>query len=82
MSTDTSEDNSHQRGTLHRSFLVMRALAAHQTEGVRVTHLAKEIGLTQATTHRLLQGLIQEGMVEQDQVHQLYRLSLDLFSLA
>ncbi|MEG0921896.1 MAG: IclR family transcriptional regulator [Comamonas sp.] len=82
MSTDTDTDNNHQRGALHRSFLVLRALSAHQKQGVRVTHLAKEIGLTQATTHRLLQALVQEGVVEQDQQHKLYRLGLDLFSLA
>ncbi|MFE1570338.1 IclR family transcriptional regulator [Comamonas odontotermitis] len=82
MDHDNEDTASHQRGTLHRSFVVLRALAAHQKEGVRVTHLAKEIGLTQATTHRLLQGLVQEGVVEQDQQHKLYRLGLDLFSLA
>ncbi|MBB6576214.1 DNA-binding IclR family transcriptional regulator [Comamonas odontotermitis] len=82
MDHDNEDAASHQRGTLHRSFVVLRALAAHQKEGVRVTHLAKEIGLTQATTHRLLQGLVQEGVVEQDQQHKLYRLGLDLFSLA
>ena len=82
MSTDVEPDSSHQRGALHRSFVVLRALAGHQKEGVRITHLAKQIGLTQATTHRLLQGLVQEGVVEQDQQHKLYRLGLDLFSLA
>ena len=82
MNHDTNEDANHLRGALHRSFVVLRALAAHQQTGVRVTHLAKEIGLTQATTHRLLQGLVQEGVVEQDQQHKLYRLGLDLFSLA
>ena len=82
MDHDNEDAGNHQRGTLHRSFVVLRALAAHQKEGVRVTHLAKEIGLTQATTHRLLQGLVQEGVVEQDQQHKLYRLGLDLFSLA
>ncbi len=80
--TDTSADSSHQKGALHRSFLVLRALAAHQHEGVRVTHLAKTLGLTQATTHRLLQGLVQEGVVEQDQQHKLYRLAIDFFALA
>ena len=82
MSTDVEPDSSHQRGALHRSFVVLRALAGHQKEGVRITHLAKEIGLTQATTHRLLQGLVQEGVVEQDQQHKLYRLGLEFFALA
>ena len=82
MNSDIADDTPHQRSSLHRSFIVLRALAAHHNNGVRVTHLAKEIGLTQATTHRLLQGLVQEGVVEQDQQHKLYRLAIDFFALA
>ena len=82
MPSQPETDNAPQRSALQRSFMVLRALAGHQKEGIRVTHLAKEIGLTQATTHRLLQGLVQEGVVEQDQQHKLYRLGLDLFALA
>lgn len=75
-----TETETHQRGAVHRSFVVLRALA-DEKEGVRVTYLAKKIGLTQATTHRLLQSLMLEGVVEQDQQKKLYRLSLDLFCL-
>jgi DNA-binding IclR family transcriptional regulator len=78
-----ANDDAHQRGAMHRTFQILRALGEQQREGgVRVTYLAKKLGLTQATTHRLLQGLMQEGMVEQDGQNKLYRLSLDLFSLA
>jgi DNA-binding IclR family transcriptional regulator len=75
-------DDAHARSAMHRTFQILRAMGVHQHEGVRVTALAKAVGLTQATTHRLLQGLIQEGMVEQDPQNKLYRLSLDLFCLA
>lgn len=77
-----SPDDAHLRGSMHRTFQILRAMGEQQREGVRVTYLAKTLGLTQATTHRLLQGLMQEGLVEQDQQKKLYRLSLDLFCLA
>ena len=65
-----------------RLFSVIRALTAVQAEGGRVTQLARTVGLTQATTHRLLQSLVAEGMVEQDERSKLYRLSVDFFALA
>ncbi|MGF6724454.1 DNA-binding IclR family transcriptional regulator [Paraburkholderia sp. GAS41] len=69
-------------GMLQRSFAVIRALAEAQPEGGRVTRLAKAVGLTQATVHRILHALIAEGMVEQDEGSKLYRLSVDFFALA
>lgn len=65
-----------------RVFAVIRALAAVQAEGGRVTEIARAVGLTQATTHRLLQSLLAEGMVEQDARSKLYRLGIDFFALA
>ena len=51
-------------GMLPRAFALVRALASLQTSGVRVTQLAKMVGLTQGTTHRILRALIAEGIVE------------------
>jgi DNA-binding IclR family transcriptional regulator len=67
---------------LSRAFAVIRALSKSQPEGSRVTRLAKAVGLTQATVHRILHALIAEGVVEQDQNTKLYRLSIDFFALA
>lgn len=69
-------------GGVARVFAVIRALGAAQSEGGRVTQLARAVGLTQATTHRLLAQLVAEGMVEQDERSKRYRLSLDFFALA
>ena len=69
-------------GGVPRAFLVIRALAELQAEGGRVTQIARNVGLTQATTHRLLQSLVVEGVVEQDECSKLYRLSIDFFALA
>ncbi|CAN5231074.1 IclR family transcriptional regulator [soil metagenome] len=65
-----------------RLFAVIRALAKVQAEGGRVTQLARSVGLTQATTHRLLQSLAAEGIVEQDPRTKLYRLAIEFFALA
>ncbi|TKC92300.1 IclR family transcriptional regulator [Trinickia terrae] len=69
-------------GMLERAFAILRVLAGEQQHGVRVTHLAKMVGLTQGTVHRILQSLVVEGMVEQDEHSKLYRLSVDFFALA
>lgn len=69
--------------SLHRAVLILRALAAGTAEGgQRVSDLAKALGLTQATTHRLLQQLVDEGLVAQSAHNKRYALSLDFFSLA
>jgi len=76
---DTKETGT---GSVQRIFAVVRALSNAPPDGARVTHLAKEVGLTQATTHRLLQALVAEGIVEQDERTKHYRLSIDFFALA
>ena len=68
--------------SLHRAVAIVRALAAGAGTGLRVSQLCQQLGYTQATTHRLLQQLIDEGLVEQPPQGKLYRLSLDFFSLA
>lgn len=79
---DTSETAAPAANGIQRTFAVLRALAAAPAEGKRVTQIARDVGLTQATTHRLLQSLMAEHMVEQDERSKLYRLGMDLFSLA
>ena len=69
-------------GAVPRLFALIRALADAPSEGSRVTQLAKSVGLTQATVHRLLQSLMTEGVVEQDPRSKLYRLGIDFFALA
>lgn len=68
--------------SLHRAMEIVKALARSAETGLRVSTLCKELGLTQPTTHRLLQQLIDEGLVEQGEQTRLYRLSIDFFALA
>lgn len=77
-----SADDTRGPGVLQRAFAVIRALGEHQAEGSRVTTLAKTVGLTQATVHRILQGLIAEEVVEQDERTRRYRLSVAFFAMA
>jgi DNA-binding IclR family transcriptional regulator len=69
-------------GVIHRSFAIIRTLGSSQPDGCRVTHLAKVLGLSQPTVHRLLGALIEEGIVEQDTGTKLYRLSVEFFAMA
>lgn len=64
--------------SVQRAMAVLRALGNGSS---RVSELCKALGYTQATTHRLLQQLVQEGLVEQLPTKR-YALSLGLFELA
>lgn len=79
---DDMKEEDATSGSVQRAFAILRALGATQAKGGRVTHIAKACGLTQATTHRLLQSLVAEHIVEQDNSSKLYRLSIDFFALA
>ena len=79
---DQMKNEDSASSSVQRAFAIIRALAATQASGGRITHLAKATGLTQATTHRLLQSLVAEHIVEQDTSTRLYRLSIDFFALA
>ena len=79
---EKTEGGEAASSSVQRAFSIIRALAETQAKGGRVTHLAKATGLTQATTHRLLQTLAAEAIVEQDPQSKLYRLSIDFFALA
>jgi DNA-binding IclR family transcriptional regulator len=69
--------------SLHRAVQILKELAAGAADGgQRVSDLAKALGYTQATTHRLLQQLVDEGLVVQNADNKRYALSLDFFALA
>ena len=50
-------DNSTPTAGIPRVFAVIRELTKVHADGGRVTQIARSVGLTQATTHRLLQAL-------------------------
>ena len=79
--TDTGEAGPGV-GVLPRAFAILRLLAGEANAGLRVTEIAKQVGLTQATVHRTLQALIAQDVVEQCERSRRYRLSIAFFVLA
>lgn len=69
-------------GVLPRAFAILRLLAGEASAGLRVTEIARQVGLTQATVHRTLQALIAQDVVEQCERSRRYRLSIAFFVLA
>lgn len=67
--------------SIYRAITVLRCVAHHNRTGITATNLCREIGLTPATTHRLLQVLVSENMLTVDPYSKRYHLGLDLFVL-
>ena len=65
-----------------RAFALLRILANAGGSGQRLKDIADAAGLPRPTVHRILSGLIAEGMVERDGGGKHYRLGLALFVLA
>jgi DNA-binding IclR family transcriptional regulator len=65
-----------------RAFALLRLLANAGGSGLRLKDIADTAALPRPTVHRILAGLIAEGMVERDPGGKLYRLGLGLFVLA
>jgi DNA-binding IclR family transcriptional regulator len=80
--TAQPEDTETGSGGLQRGFAVIRALAAAEGDGLRLTEVAAATGLAQATVHRILRALLAEGMVEQPDGGKSYRLGIDFYALA
>jgi DNA-binding IclR family transcriptional regulator len=80
---DTTIKGEGGLSSLHRAVSILKTLAAAaELEGLRVSDLGKSLGYTPATTHRLLQQLLDEGLVEQRPGSKRYALSLGFFALA
>jgi DNA-binding IclR family transcriptional regulator len=69
-------------GGIHRTMALLRLLATADGRGLRLKDVADGAGLPRPTAHRILAGLIAEGMVERDAGGKVYRLGLDLFRMA
>ncbi len=64
-----------------RVLQLLKRVASHQPEGVRLKMLVIESGLDRSTAHRLLGGLVAEGFVERTDVGKRYRLGLEAMQL-
>ncbi|OGA51964.1 MAG: hypothetical protein A3G24_14560 [Betaproteobacteria bacterium RIFCSPLOWO2_12_FULL_62_13] len=52
--------------TVERSFQILKEIAAHNTRGATLPHLAEIFGLHRTTVHRLLQCLVRQGAIRRD----------------
>lgn len=75
------KDSANAQGVLTKGLGILRLLSDAGAEGLRVTDIARQLALSQATVHRLLQTLIAEGFVEHKAGSKAYALTLELFSL-
>jgi len=60
---------------------VLRGVAAHQPGGVSTTRVARDVGLTRPTCHRLLTSLLAEGLVDRDERTGSWHLGPELYLL-
>lgn len=75
-------DDAGAKSSLQRGIAILRLLADGNEAGARLTDIARQLGLTPPTVHRILKALADEGMVEADKVSKRYRLGIDLFAMA
>jgi DNA-binding IclR family transcriptional regulator len=67
--------------SIHRAIAVLRAVAHYKDQGAGLSKIARSVGLTTTTTHRILHVLTIEGFVTYDPIAKLYHLGLELFIL-
>jgi DNA-binding IclR family transcriptional regulator len=60
---------------------LLRTVAKHNDNGIRLRPIAEEIGLHPATVHRILTVLTDEGLLTYDQTSRRYHLGIELFKL-
>lgn len=71
---------SNGTGVIGRVAQILRALAAHRLP-MRLLDLSEAVALERSTVHRMLQGLVREGLVRQDPETRRYALGLVLHEL-
>jgi len=78
-----ADNDSKPTGTqsIGRAAAVLRALALRSQSGARMADIARETGLERPTAHRILQGLIAEGMASQNADTRRYHLGPFIFEL-
>ncbi len=67
--------------SIHRATLLMKTIARHNQDGVRLTDLAEELPLDRTTIHRIVRSLVTEKFISQDAATRRYFLGQRLFEL-
>jgi len=77
------EATAHVPGTqlIARIAALLRVLAIRNRTGARLIELCRDTGLERSTVHRVLQGLVAEGLVMQEHKSKRYRLGNSIYEL-
>jgi DNA-binding IclR family transcriptional regulator len=67
--------------SIHRAMAVIRTVAKYNHQGVNFSRIAREIDLTPSTTHRIINVLVEEGVLCHNAVTRLYHLGIGLYLL-
>src|SRR5690606_24878181 len=67
--------------SLRRALQLLRLLAEHQEDGLKLSKVITAAGLERSTTHRLLSCLVEERFAERDPESKSYRLGVDAMQL-
>ena len=73
---------SHPAGvqSIERTIAIVRAVAQAQ-DGARLVDVARQLGITKSTAHRILQALVHAGWVEQGKESGRFHLGVELHAL-
>ncbi|HZP88072.1 MAG TPA: helix-turn-helix domain-containing protein, partial [Burkholderiales bacterium] len=66
---------------MFRAVGILRELAAHNAKGLRLYEIAELMQLERPTAHRMLRGLLSQGMLAQDPAGKAYRLGPLVYEL-
>jgi len=67
--------------SLRRALQLLRLLAEHQEQGIRLAQVTAATGLERSTAHRLLSCLVEEHFAERDAQNKAYRLGVSAMQL-
>lgn len=67
--------------SIHRAVTVLRELSSHGAPGTRLVEIAEALQLERPTVHRILKGLMAQGMVSRDAKTKCYRLGHLVYEL-
>jgi DNA-binding IclR family transcriptional regulator len=76
-----SDRSANGTQTIQRVAALMRAISTNNRLGLRLVDLYRSLGLERPTTHRMLQGLVGEGLVRQDALTKRYFLGPMVYEL-
>ncbi|MGF6272606.1 DNA-binding IclR family transcriptional regulator [Massilia sp. UYP11] len=80
-SREGSSETASGTQSIHRAARILREIASYSLNGLRLVDLARQLDLNRTTIHRILNCLIEEGLVMQNLTSRRYVLGHGLFEL-